>query len=58
VKQNGKGRCRLDANGSGEGPVAVHGNEPSGSMSDDELLRKDSAPWSQSVMLVCSLHSY
>jgi hypothetical protein len=44
------GRCGLEPSGSGEGPVAAHGNEPSGSIKDRkildcQLLKKDSAPW-------------
>jgi hypothetical protein len=34
--------CRLDASGSGQGPVVVgcyvHGNEPSGSMKGEEFF--------------------
>jgi len=52
------GRCGLDPSGSGYGPVAdfcEHGSEPSGSikggefhgyLSDYQLVKKDSAPWS------------
>jgi hypothetical protein len=51
-------RCGLDSTGAGYGPVAgscEYGNEPSGSikggefldwLSDYELLKMDSAPWS------------
>jgi len=52
------GRCGLDSSGSGYEPVVgpyEGGNEPSGSikgrefldyLSDCQLLKKDSAPWS------------
>jgi hypothetical protein len=41
LRENVMGKCRLDASGSGQGPVAVscgHGNEPSGSIKGGNFM--------------------